>query len=235
MSALIALHADLPRAGPGDRDSLDWALGMARPPRNARICDAGCGPGADIAGLLDHAPDGHVLALDLQADFVERVATEWKREGRVTARQGDMADPGGPFDLIWSAGAVYHLGVTEALRGWRAALAPGGRVVFSELTWREAPSEAARRFWHAYPAMTDEDGVRARIDSAGYRLLDRLFLSPAAWRAYYGPLEERMQAARLSGPDPATMAAIDEITREIALWRDHGDEYGYLLCVVEPG
>ncbi len=58
----------------------------------------------------------------------------------------------GPFDLIWSAGALYFLGVTDGLTGWRAALAPGGAVAFSEpCFFTDTPSDAARAFWDGYP------------------------------------------------------------------------------------
>ncbi len=234
MSVFFTIHTDLPREGPGCRESLDWAMSVAQPPRNARICDAGCGPGADVARLLDHAPEGDLLALDLHPDFIERVARGWAQDGRVTAHQGDMATPGGPFDLIWSAGAVYHLGVTEALRGWRGALAPGGRIAFSELVWTtDAPAVAARSFWQAYPAMTGIDGLCRRIDAADYRILGERLLPQAAWRNYYDPLSERVARLR-EGADAELAAALDETEREIAVWRAHGDDFGYLLCVVEP-
>lgn len=237
--AFFALHDELPREGPGDRDSLDWAMGVARVPEDARILDAGCGPGADIRGLLGHAPRGRVLALDLHPGFAERASAGFEDDPRVTVRAGDMMAAQGPFDLIWSAGAIYFEGAQKALEGWRAALAPQGRLIFSELVWRSAtPPEAARVFWAAeYPAMCDESGLRAAISAAGYRLLDSRYLSPSAWQAYYGPLEARMDAIEAEGLDPDIPGLAEVIAahrREIAVWRAHGDSFGYLLCVTAP-
>lgn len=237
--AFFTLHDELPREGPGDRDSLDWAMRVARPPRDARILDAGCGPGADILGLMAHAPRGRVLALDLHPGFAERVSAGFVDDPRVTAQASDMMATDGPFDLIWSAGAIYFEGVRQALEQWRAALAPGGKVVFTELVWRSAsPPDAARAFWAAeYLDMTDEAGLRDQIDAAGYRLIDCQYLSTSAWEAYYAPLEARMDALEAKGTDrdfPALAEVIAAHRHEIAIWRAHGNSFGYLLCVTEP-
>ena len=53
-AAFFTVHQDLPREGPGDRESLDWALGLAGVAPEGVILDAGCGPGADVPGLLAH-------------------------------------------------------------------------------------------------------------------------------------------------------------------------------------
>lgn len=232
MSAFFRIHEDLPREGPGDRESLDWALARAGTPRDARICDAGCGPGADIPALLAHAPEGHVHAVDLHAPFIERVRAAHAGDARVTAEAADMIRLSGPFDLIWSAGAAYNLGVAEALRLWRRALAPGGRVAFSELCWTGAdrPSPAARFFAAEYPPMTDAAGVLGQIAAAGYRCLGSRFLSHDGWMAYYGPLEARLDALAPDA-DPELVEAIALHRQEIAVWRDHGASFGYLVCV----
>lgn len=232
--AVHTIHDGLPREGPGDRESLDWALAVARPPRNGRVLDAGCGSGADIAGLLAHVPDGRVVAMDCHAPFAARAAAAHAGCARVQAVVGDMARPEGRFDLIWSAGAVYFLGVTEALTGWRNHLVPGGRVAFSQIAWRtEAPDAAARAFWRdAYPQMTDRAGVLMQAAAAGYRVLADRFLPDAAWDEFYRPLEVRVAGLRAAGAaSPDLVQGLDESTREIALWRSHGADYGYLQVV----
>ncbi|MBK1635657.1 class I SAM-dependent methyltransferase [Rhodovulum adriaticum] len=233
--AFFTLHSDLPREGPGDRDSLDWALSLAGVPHDGAICDAGCGPGDDIAGLLAHVPDGTVEALDLYDGFVAQAARRFITDPRVTVRQGDMGALSGPYDLIWSAGAVYFLGVTEALTAWRTVLAPGGAVAFSQACWfTDRPSDAARAYWEReYPQMTDIAGVNAQIAAAGYDVVGQRPLSDAAWEAYFTPLEARIAELR-PGASAALAAVLDENEAEIATWRAHRAEYGYLLSVVRP-
>lgn len=236
MTAFFRIHSDLDREGPGDRASLDWALGHAKPPRDARMLDAGCGPGADIEGLLAHAPEGSVLALDKHAPFVEAAARRFRDEARVRVETGDMARPDGVFDLIWCAGALYFHGVREGLTGWRPHLKPGGRVAFSEIVWcTDAPAREAREFWRAYPAMTDTAGVLGHVEAARYRVIASRLLPENAWREYYDPLALRMEILRDFGPGAELTRALEGEQAELDLWRDHGRDYGYLQVICEPG
>lgn len=234
-AAFFTLHQDLPREGPGDRATLDWALDLAGVKKDARILDAGCGPGADVSGLLDHAPQGQVTAIDLQDGFVAAVRAKFDDDPRVVAQVGDMTEPGGQYDLIWCSSAIYAVGVTEGLRAWRDALAPGGKVAFSEAVWlTESPDEEPAAFWNAeYPTMTGVDGVADKIAAAGYRLLGQRQLPDAAWEAYYTPLETRANALR-AGAGDAMVQVLDEADAEIGLWRRYRDQFGYAAFVVAP-
>ena len=233
MTAFFRIHSGLDREGPGDRASLDRALAGIAP--DARICDAGCGPGADIEALLAHVPEGHVHAVDLHPPFVEAVRTRFAQEPRVTAEIADFTALTGPYDVIWSAGAVYGPGLPATLTAWRKALAPGGRAAFSHLCWTgPARPPAAAAFWaEDFPAMGDIARAEAEIAAAGWRLLDRWPLGPAGWEAYYSPLEARLDAL---GPtaDPALARAIAAHRAEIATWCAHGDSYDYILFLAAP-
>lgn len=232
--AFLTLHRNLPREGPGEPADVAWAAKTLDLPRDARICDAACGPGGDIPALLDAAPEGHVTARDRSEPFVAEARAAHGEHPRVTIRQEDMSTIEGPYDLIWCAGAVYFLGVTEALTFWRPALSPRGAIAFSEPCWfSETPSEAARHAFADYPAMTDERGVRARINEAGYTCLATRCLSDAAWEAYYTPLDARIAALR-PGTDQALARVLDEAETEAACWRREKASFGYLLCLVRP-
>jgi len=231
------IHSGNPREGPGDRESMDWALNCALSqvdlPEAPRVLDAGCGPGADIPGLLAHMPRARLIAMDSHAPYIERVRAEFVDDPRVKGVTGDMAQPEGRFDLIWSAGALYNLGVGKGLRDWHAHLVDGGAVVFSELAWTcAARSAAATDHWAAvYPAMQDREGVLAEARAAGYEIRADRFLPRAAWANYYDPLQARVDELRAADAGPGMQAALDEEQREIDLWRGHGDEYGYLQVV----
>lgn len=235
MKEFLEIHSDNPREGPGDQESLDWALGHFDLASDARVLDAGCGPGADIPGLLAHVPRARLVAIDGHAPYVDRVRAAFAGDARVQAIVGDMARPEGRFALIWCAGALYHLGVEPGLRGWRDHLEQGGVVAFSELAWTGAPrSPEALEFWaEGYPAMQDRAGVLADTRTAGYDIVADRFLPAAAWQAYYGPVEARVAALRAGNPGPGMQAALDAEQHEIDLWRAHGDEYGYLQVVVQ--
>ncbi|MBW4708027.1 methyltransferase domain-containing protein [Roseobacter sp. YSTF-M11] len=232
--AFFVLHRDLPREGPGEPADVEWACRVARLQQDARICDAACGPGADIPALLQAAPDGHIDAMDKTAQFVDQARAAHGANPRVSLSVSDMAGITGPYDMIWCAGALYFLGVSEGLRRWRAALAPGGAVVFSEPCWfTEDRPAAAAQLWAEYPAMTDADGIARQVEAAGYSTVATRRLSQTAWENYYAPLDTRIAALR---PDAqgALARVLDEAEAEAASWRAHRDAFGYLLSVVTP-
>lgn len=223
MNAIYDLFLRLERAGPGDAASLRRAV--AGLPRGARVLDAGCGVGADTGALL--AAGFSVTALDASEVFVAEVA---RRFPAATAVAGDMrTPPGGPYDLIWSAGAVYNVGVAAALKAWRGVLAPGGRVVFSDLCKRvDALPDACAAYW-ATEGLTLRDAatLEAEVVAAGWRVLGADWVSAQGWADYYEPLE-----AALAGCADADLVAA--FRAEIANWRDHGDSFGYRAIACEP-
>lgn len=235
MNEFFTLYQGLDREGPGEAADVAWAIQVANVARDAAICDAGSGSGGDIAALLAGAPEGHVTAVEIHAGFVDEARARVGDDPRVTHVLGDMAQISGPYDMIWSAGAAYFLGVREALELWRPALTHRGVIAFSHIVWWvDAPGARARDFWRReYPAMTNRDGILAAIDAAGYELLADRPVSDAGWNAFYTPLESRIRALRPQA-GPALTAVLDEAASEIELWRDHRAQYGYLLCVVRP-
>ncbi len=234
MTAFFTLHRDLPREGPGEAADIAWAAEMVGIPATAQIADVACGPGADIAALLNAAPQGHVTALDKTAHFVDAARAAWADDPRTTILKADMARIMNTYDMIWCAGAVYFLGVTEALKTWRKSLNAGGVVVFSEPCWfTTTPSAMAADNWADYSAMTDAAGIAERIAAAGYELLGTRVLSDQAWESYYGPIDERIAALRI-GADPALTQVLDEAAAEATAWRTHRDEFGYLLTIARP-
>lgn len=235
------LHRDLPREGPGDDASTLRALAMcAELPVHPDVLDVGCGPGMQTVALAD-ATGGIVTAVDLHEAFLdqlrERAAEAGVRE-RILAMRGDMTDlPFGrhSFDLIWCEGAVYIMGVSEALSSWRECLRPGGYIVFSELTWlvEDVPAAAWGFFTHAYPGVRDIAGNLARIRAADYEVVGHFTLPAESWWTYYGtPLEARIPALRERyAGDEAALAVIEEVIDEHAIRRAYPDSYGYEFYV----
>lgn len=234
MAAFFTLHRDLPREGPGEVADVAWAAALADIAPDARMADLGCGPGADIAALLAAAPRGSVRAVEQVPHFVEAAQARFADDDRVKLTRGDMAKVTGPFDFIWSAGAVYFLGVTEALTQWRDVLAPGGAIAFTEICWwTDTPSARARDLWRGYAPMSNINGVMARIEAAGFDVLGTRRLSDQAWENYYAPLETRLNGLR-GDADQELRTVLEAEAEEIACWRAHRAEFGYLLSVVRP-
>ena len=236
MTGYATLYEGLNREGPGDLAGLNWALDHVLPPEDGHVLDAGCGSGADVAGLLARLPRGRVTAIDYEPAFIARTRARHPSEPRLDALVADMVDPPpGPYDLIWSAGAVYFLGLETALSSWRRLLKKGGRVAFSQIAWRTPdPSPAALAFWDlAYPDMADRAAVEAAVSRAGYRVMASDWLSEQAWVDYYQALAQRIHTLRTSA-QPTLSAILDETEAEIAVWQAYGGDYGYLQIVAVP-
>jgi SAM-dependent methyltransferase len=225
-----ALHAGLPREGVGSDATTRGLLELAGPPRDFRALDVGCGPGR--SALVLAAAGGRVAAVDLHEPFLARAeaAARGLPVAGVRASMAALPFPDGAFDLVWCEGAAYLMGVDAALAAWRRLLAPGGAMVFTEVGWTTAvPSDAARRFWSAYPGMRDTAATVAAAEAAGYDVVaTRLLPESDWWDEYYDPL-----AAAIAGwPDPAAAAAH---RAEIDLRRDHPGDYGYTGYVLRKG
>ncbi len=232
--AFLALYAELDRKGPGVPEDVVWAVATGGVPPDARVCDAGCGSGGDVPALLAAVPEGEVTAIDKHKPFIDALLARHGGDPRLTAYAGDMAKLKGPFDFIWSAGAVYFLGVRKALNCWRPALAKGGAIAFSgPCFFTDTPSEEARAFWGDYQDTMTEPQIGEEVMKAGYVTIAARPVADAAWEAFYAPLEARIAALRKDADE--TMSAVMDIElAQAETWRRVRRETGYLLSVVRP-
>ena len=238
--AFLALHSGLHREGPGTARDVEWACAAAGIAPDATLCDAACGPGADVAALRGASPGGTVLAFDRHLPFVAEAARRHRRDDAVTVTQGtllgpdgDLPDPVdlGPFDLIWCAGAIYVTGVEATLARWRGALKSGGAVAFSApVNWAPETPEM-RAFWEQ--AVDDEESLDAAVRAAGYGVTARGRVGTEGWEAYYAGVEARCDdLARCAAPAIREQVALNR--REAERWRALRDRLGYALRVVRP-
>lgn len=231
-TAFFTLHRDLPREGPGLPDDVMWALSrIDNLPKT--VLDAACGPGADTETLARVLPDARIDAVDKQSHFVEAAAARTAEFGdRVRVWQGDMSQVTGPYDMIWCAGAVYFLGIEEALRIWAPVLNKGGYIAFSEPYLPEWAGAAAKTFWDDYPSITDAKTIRNVVKEAGYQTIATRLIRGEAWQAYYGPIEERIASLRTNGLSAAVEEVCQAAEAEIEAWRAAPDDIAYLGVLV---
>lgn len=230
----LTLYSRLDRQGPGLPEDVTWALGRLGLTGALRVCDAGCGTGADTVTLAEALPEAQVEGIDAVAAFIEAGQARVAGLPNAALRVGDMGALEGPYDLIWSAGAIYFLGVTEGLRAWRAALAPGGVVAFSQGVFLGGDEpQAVRDFWAPEPGLTDREGLRAQVAEAGYEILDTRLLVGAPWAAYYGSVAREIAALR-EGASPAMTAVLDDSAREVELWQEAPERIAYELVLARP-
>jgi SAM-dependent methyltransferase len=239
IAALIDLHRGHDRQGPGDSDFSRHILNhLPTLPLQPRIADLGCGSGAGALLLAQHY-ESPVVAVDSSAVFIDELKARAKQLGiehLIVPIQGDMGKLDrsvGVFDLLWSEGAIYHLGFEQGLNLWRPLLAEGGIAVISELSWftDNAPDPAIAYWQHAYAMMGTEAENIVRANRSGFSVLSTHRLpSQAWWVNYYEPLRERMQQL---GITPITRSVIDETEAEMRLFERFSDSYGYTFYILQ--
>ncbi len=230
----FTLYRDLPRYGPGDDGATREALRRLGPlPPKPRVLDLGCGSGAQTR-VLAASLDGPITAVDRHQPFLDEL-----HDDRIVTRCADFGaldDPPGSVDLLWSEGAIYHLGFGDGLARWRPLVSSVGAAAVTELTWLtgDPPADAVAFWREAYPAMTDEAANRTAAVAAGWDVIDTFTLPATAWwENYYAPLAARIAQLRPDADD-ALRAVIAGTEREIDLWLSHGGAYGYVFFLLRP-
>ena len=237
----LEVYESLPRQGPGNRDCAERALRLCVGlPRAPMIADLGCGVGGQTLHLAD-LTDGSIVAVDCHAPSIERLRSTLAARGltrRVRALVGDMAHPDLPpesCDLVWSEGALYNLGIGNAMCVCRGLLRPGGFLAFTDAVWRteDPPPEVKTAFELDYPTMGTAADVAAAVRLAGFELLGRFTLPDEAWwDDFYSPMERRIaELRRKYGNDPEALAVLGQLAREPEMHRRHSDCYAYEFFV----
>jgi ubiquinone/menaquinone biosynthesis C-methylase UbiE len=237
------IHSELPREGPGDNISTRKAFNMMTAlPARPEILDVACGPGMQTIELAK-VSGGHVTAVDLHQPFlqeVERRVENFKLGERIKTLHASMLDlpfEENLFDVIWCEGAMYMMGVREALTDWKRFLKPNGYIAFTEpCFFVENVPDAVKATWtDAYPAMTTIENTSIVISNAGFRMVGHFTLPETSWwDDYYTPQEKRLETLRQKySEQPAILARINETQQEIDLHRQYHQFYGYVFFVTQ--
>ena len=234
---LLRLFQGMTRKGPGSEASTLRALALCPLPESPVVADLGCGSGAS-ALVLARILQTPVLALDADGTALDDLWNLAKAQGllpRIHPRTGDLANPGiapESLDLLWSEGAIAHLGWAAGLRIWRDLLHPGGVMAITDATWFEdEPPEEARRAWAEwYPAMETEAGSLRTARDLGLKVLGHFRLPAQDWWAYFDQVEA--QCRKWEG-DESLAEVIAACRSERDLYRRTGHSYGYAFSVLQ--
>ncbi len=234
---LLRLFKGLSRKGPGSEASTLRALSLCPLPAQPRVADFGCGSGASTL-LLARRLQVPVLALDADGTALDDLWESARTRGLlhlVKPCPGDMANPGltpESLDLIWSEGAVTHLGWAEGLRIWQGLLCSGGVMALTDATWFDTdPPEEARRAWAEwYPTMGTEAENLQVAQEAGWKVLGHFRLPSRDWWDYYNLVAAQFQPFET---DESMVSLIEGQKAEMDLYRRTGSSYGYVFYVLQ--
>ncbi len=243
--AFHLLHQGLPRQAPGSDASTRRAIELLPAlPRNPRVLDLACGPGAHTL-VLAKTLHTRVTAIDIHEPFLDQLNKSAAERGlaslietrNISMDALDSLLSPNSVDLIWCEGGIYLLGVSAALRDWRRFLRQDGVVSFTECTWlTDDPPAEATEFWEtAYPAMTTVAGNVASARKEGYEIVASFALPPEDWWAeYYSPLRNRIGNVRgRATTDLELQSVLDNTEREIDLYERHSQGYGYVFYLAQ--
>jgi DNA-binding transcriptional MerR regulator/ubiquinone/menaquinone biosynthesis C-methylase UbiE len=236
MAGFMDVFADLDWWGPGMTEATRRALALV-PFAPETLLEIGCGPGMATMTLAE-ATTSRITATDTAEVALNKLRSRIAARSlndRIEVQNVDMAAipaPERPWDVIWSEGSAYILGVEKALADWRALLRPGGVLVFSDMVWRTGkPDDEVRAFWAAgYPAMATPATRVAQARRARYRVLGHFDMGHEAMDTYYRPLAARLDALepRLEGT-----RVLEDLRREIAVLEAGRGQFGYEMFVLE--
>ena len=236
MAGFMEVFANLDWWGPGTAEATRRALSLV-PFAPETILEIGCGPGMATM-TLTKATAARITATDTAKVALDKLKARIAARGlndRIEVQNVDMAAiqaPEHPWDVIWSEGSAYILGVEKALSNWLALLRPGGVLVFSDMVWRiDKPDDEVRAFWAAeYPTMATPTTRVVQARRAGYRVLGHFDMGREAMDTYYRPLAARLEALE---PDLAGSRVLDDLRREIAVNQAGRGQFSYEMFVLE--
>ena len=236
MNDFFQIYGPLDRWGPGlDEDSLKALSRIPFPPE--KILEIGCGKGVATTVLAEHS-GAQITAVDNDSAALERLLERAEEAGvknkviTVCASMTELPFAKQSFDLIWSETSAYIMGVLNAMKSWRNLLVRDGILVYSDLVWlTDNPSAENSLFWKAgYPEMATVQQREKQAREAGFTVLDSFTLSEAACRAYYDPLQERVNEVK---GEMAGSAALRDIEQELAIYSNYGQEFGFQMFILQ--
>ncbi|MGR5063119.1 MerR family transcriptional regulator [Photobacterium sp. DNB22_13_2] len=236
MADFNTIFESLDRWGPGTEAETIKAFRLL-PEAPQKILEIGCGQGIATTVLAKQS-DAVITAIDNHEDALSRLrerATEAGVADKVITECASMTDlsfDDASFDVIWAEGCAYIMGVNNALKQWRRLLKDDGVLVLSDLVWHcETPSAERQAFWSKeYPDMTRVDERMKQAQVAGYEVLDSFTLSDDAWKAYFEPLQLRVNELKEA---MAQSQAIKDIQTELDIYHQGFGQFGYQVFILQ--
>lgn len=235
------LHLGLPLSE-GRLEHTRRAFWMLPKMESPRILDVGCGNGVPTLELA-RLSGGHVTGVDIDQEALEELARradeadlrDMVRTVRMDLNALDF--PEGSFDLLWSEGSIWVIGLERGLREWRRLLGPDRFFVIHDSCWlKPDPPAEIRDCWEfvGNGIRMLEENLEA-IRGCGYSIIGHFLLPENAWwDHYFGPLSDRIGVLRARhSNDPRALEILDKEQALVDLYRRNSDWYGSAFYVLQ--
>ncbi|MDD4697537.1 MAG: class I SAM-dependent methyltransferase [Fermentimonas sp.] len=233
--------SNIDRQGPGSVEVTRTALSFIENlTEKSLIADIGCGTGGQTITLAKYTK-GNITAVDLFPKFIDLLKVRAEKEGyneRINAIVADMTSlpfSEEQFDMIWSEGAISHIGFEKGVNEWRKFIKPGGFIAVSEATWftNERPKEIHDFWMDAYPEIDLISTKIAQMEKAGYKVIAHFILPESCWLdGYYAPQHtSRELFLQKYGKHQTALDFVANTQHEEALYNKYKEFYGYVFYI----
>ena len=238
---LFESHIGLERQGFGSPETTIKALSFIDNLSNEiKIADFGCGTGGQTMVLAQNTT-GTITGLDLFPGFIEKLNTNAEKLGlqnRVKGVVGSMENlpfPKNEFDIIWSEGAIDHIGFEQGVNYWNGFLKKDGYIAVTAATWftDERPAEIEKFWVEAVPGIGTIVQNITIMQKAGYALVAAFTLPEKCWTDnYFIPRQaagEALLKKYAGNKDAEDFFASDKYEAELYL--KYKQYYGYVFYI----
>jgi len=239
MEFFFKIHNGDFRGGPGSDLSTERAYNIAKRflGENISVLDIGAGSGFQTK-VLKGMVDGNITALDTSEIYLDKIKKEvGVKTVNCSMDNLDSSFSHNTFDLIWSEGAIYIMGLENGLRHWKPFLKKGGIIGFSHISWiQDNPPKEILEYWEAeYPQIATLDENKGIIGEAGYEIKDYFILPSTDWMAnFYEKMSERLNLLEKNKLSPVEKDVVEMHREEIEMYDKYGDYYGYVFFIITP-
>lgn len=169
--------------GGGHAAMANWALQSVKIDADEKILDIGCGGGANIARLLQHAPQGMVTGIDFSPVSVQKstkVNSKAIQEGRCKVLEGNVANlpfEEGSFDLVTAFETIYFWpDIEHCFKEVKKVLKTGGHfVIVNESDGKGAMDDKWERMIEGMHNYKPEE-ISLHLTNTGFRDI-KIFLN----------------------------------------------------------